>query len=112
MLMDAESRLYSHEAESKTRRAAPALTPGYVTPDDFGTGGDDIPHSSIPNYGSSTYVGTNASIPATGQPSAVDLIFLDYIECDVLLVLSSLGVNYTESDVMQYLPKKIGRAHV
>jgi hypothetical protein len=66
-LTDAKSRLYSREAESKNRRAALALTLGYVTSDDFGTSGDDTPHSSIPNYDSPTYVGANAPLPATGQ---------------------------------------------
>jgi hypothetical protein len=89
----------------QTRHAASALIPGHVMFDDFGTDGDDMPHSSIPNYDSPTYVGTNASLPATCQPSAVNLIFPDYIERDVSSVLSSLGVNYTESDVMQYPPK-------
>jgi hypothetical protein len=69
MLADAESRLYSREVESKTRRAAPALTHGYVTSDEFGADGDDTPHPSVPNYDSPAYVGTNASLPATGQPS-------------------------------------------
>lgn len=83
MLADAESRLYARESESMTRRAAPALTPGYVTTDDFGTDGDDTPHSEIPNYDLPVYVWTNASFPATGKPSSVDLVFLDYVASDV-----------------------------
>lgn len=97
MLADAESRLYA--------RAAPALTPGYVTTDDFGTDGDDTPHSEIANYDLPVYVWTNASFPATGQPSSVDLVFLDYVASDVLMVLAQLGLNYSESAVTQYLPK-------
>jgi hypothetical protein len=105
MLADAESRLYSRESESMTRRAAPALTPGYVTSDDFGTDGDDTPHSKIPNYDLPVYVQGNASFPATGEHTSVDLVFLDYVESDVLTALSSLGMNYTKSAVTQYLPK-------
>ena len=52
-------------------------------------------------------MGTNAPLPATGQLSAVDLVFIDYIESDELPVLSLLGVNYAESDVTQYLPKSL-----
>jgi hypothetical protein len=105
MLADAESRLYAREKKSKTRRAAPVLTPGYVTSDDFGTDGDDTPHSTIPDYDVPVYVQTNASFPATGEPTTVDLVFLDFIKSDVLSVLSSLGMNYTKSQVVPYLPK-------
>jgi hypothetical protein len=105
LLADGESRLYARGSDSMTRRAAPALTPGYVTSDDFGTDGDDTPHSKIPNYDLPVYVQGNASFPATGKPTSVDLVFLDYVESDVLTALSSLGLNYTESQVMQYLPK-------
>lgn len=105
LLAEAESRLHARESESRTRRAAPALTPGYVTSDDFGTDGDDTPHSSIPNYDLPVYVWTNASFPTTGTPTSVDLVFLDYVESDVLMALSQLGLNYTESQVTQYLPK-------
>jgi hypothetical protein len=73
LLADAESRLYARESHSMTRRAAPALTPGYVTSDDFGTDGDDTPHSKIPNYDLPVYVQGNALFPATGKPTSVDL---------------------------------------
>lgn len=105
LLADAESRLYSRDSASMTRRATPALTPGYVTSDDFGTDGDDTPHSKIPNYDLPAYVQTNASFPTAGKPTTVDLVFLDYVASDVLSALSSLGVKYTKSDVAQYLPK-------
>jgi 2',3'-cyclic-nucleotide 2'-phosphodiesterase (5'-nucleotidase family) len=38
------------ERRAFTRRATPALTPGYTTTDDFGTDGDDTPHSKIPDF--------------------------------------------------------------
>jgi len=104
LLADAESRLYSRDSKSMTRRAIPALTPGYVTSDDFGTDGDDTPHSKIPNFDLPAYVQTNASLPTTGQPATVDLIFLDYIASDVLAALSSLGAKYTKANVAPYLP--------
>ena len=81
------------------------MTAGYTTTDDFGTDGDDTPHSKIPNYDLPVYVQGNASFPATGEPTSVDLVFLDYVESDVLTALSGLGLNYTKSAVTQYLPK-------
>ena len=104
MLAAAESQLYSRAPKSKTRRQAPALTPGYVTSDDFGTDGDDTPHTAIPSYPLPGYVQGNASFPTTGLPTTVDLVFLDYIASNVLPILASLGMNYSESDVTQYLP--------
>lgn len=88
------------------RRQSTALTPGYVTSDDFGTDGDDTAHSKIPNYSQPEYFEGNASFPANGSlPATVDLIFLDYIAADVLAVLTGLGLSYTLADVNYYLPK-------
>lgn len=67
--------------------------------------GDDTPHSAIPAYPLPVYVQANASFPSTGTPSTVDLVFLDYIESDVIDVLSTLGVAVTKSAIKQYLPK-------
>ena len=107
------------------RRQSQALTPGYVTTgkpsfslatvvedsliysiDDFGTDGDDTPHSKIPSYDQPNAIQANASFPANGLPSSVDLVFLDYIApTDVLPALQSLGAKYTINDVSYYLPK-------
>jgi len=62
---------HDHEEELKrntgiTRRQT-VVTPGYVTSDDFGTDGDDTPHSSIPFFEVPNYVGGNASFPDDGS---------------------------------------------
>ena len=82
-----------------------AITPGYVTTDDFGTDGDDTLHSAIPYYTQPNDFQANASFPTDGSlPATVDLIFLDFIASDVIGALASTGLNYTEDDVQQYLP--------
>jgi hypothetical protein len=86
-----------------TRRQQ-VVTPGYVTKDDFGTGGDDTPHSPIPDYPVPQYVQGEGGFPAGAPPTTVDLIFLDFIASDVLTILTALGTKYTMADVTYYLP--------
>ncbi|KAI4182218.1 MAG: hypothetical protein LQ348_004881, partial [Seirophora lacunosa] len=67
-------------------RQTPALFPGYITTDDFGTDGDDTPHSAIPFYRQPNDIQANASFPASGGlPDAVDLVFLDFIGEDYVI---------------------------
>lgn len=87
-----------------TRRQT-TVTPGYVTTDDFGTDGDDTPHSKIPYYSQPTYFQGNASFPATGTPATVDVVWLDFFTADIIKVLNSLGGKYTAADAQLYLPK-------
>lgn len=90
------------------RRQSTTLTPGYTTSDDFGTDGDDTPHSKIPYYSYPNFFQSNGSLPASGNLSSdttVDLIFLDYIADSVVAVLNGLGLNFTDSDVTYYLPE-------
>lgn len=92
----------------KTRgvlRRQTTVTPGYITTDDFGTDGDDSPHSFIPSYTQPTYIQGNASFPATSVPTSVDIIFTDYLASTVVGVLNQLGGTYTISDVSYYIDK-------
>ena len=102
---DLHSRSNSEHLSGVIRRQDTGLTPGYTTTDDFGSDGDDTPHSSIPYYDQPDDLQANASFPTDGSdPSTVDLIFLDFIASDVLDALSQIGANYTEADVSYYLP--------
>ncbi|KAL2352406.1 Metallo-dependent phosphatase-like protein [Cryomyces antarcticus] len=96
----------SYPAGRIHRRQSTALTPGYVTTDDFGVGtGDDTVHTAIPYYSQPGNLQANASFPTNGtNPNTVDLIFLDYIAGDVLRVLTGLGAKYTKADIGYYLP--------
>jgi hypothetical protein len=87
-----------------TRRQT-VVTPGYTTTDDFGTDGDDTPHSKISYYSQPNYVAGNASFPADGTPDNVDVVFLDYFASTVVKILNQLGGTYTIGDVAYYMPE-------
>lgn len=95
--------------ELKTRgitRRQTVVTPGYTTTDDFGTDGDDTPHSKIPYYSTPNYVAGNASFPGDGTtPDSVDVVFLDYFASTVIKILNQLGGAYTIADVAYYMPE-------
>ncbi|PVH75498.1 hypothetical protein DL98DRAFT_562372 [Cadophora sp. DSE1049] len=80
------------------------VTPGYTTVDDFGTDGDDTPHSAIPEYPIPKYIQGIGSFSSDGStPDVVDVIFLDYFAAKVVGILRDLGANYTINDVNFYL---------
>ncbi|KAG0054400.1 hypothetical protein BGZ83_011300 [Gryganskiella cystojenkinii] len=74
-----------NHAPFQKRAASPApapvdnstLTPGYVTKDDYGYGGDDWPHSSIPYVNAPNYIGS--PLPTgLADTDKVDLIWLSF----------------------------------
>ncbi|CZR52320.1 related to Ser/Thr protein phosphatase family protein [Phialocephala subalpina] len=95
--------------ELKTRgisRRQTVTSFGYVTTDDFGTDGDDTPHTKIPSYSQPNYVAGNASFPIDGTtPDFVDVVFLDYFASTVVSILNQLGGTYTSADVSYYMPR-------
>ncbi|KAI9055340.1 hypothetical protein LZ554_000299 [Drepanopeziza brunnea f. sp. 'monogermtubi'] len=92
------------KARGITRRQT-VVTPGYLTTDDFGSDGDDTPHSRIPSYAQPNYIQGNASFPADGStPAVVDLVFFDYFASTVVQVLNGFeGGAYTLDDVAYYV---------
>lgn len=49
-------------------------------------------------------IGSNASLPSNPSPDLpVDLIFIDYIEQQVLPALSLLGGKYSMNDISYYI---------
>ncbi|KAK6542429.1 hypothetical protein TWF694_006385 [Orbilia ellipsospora] len=88
-----------------TRRQV-AATPGYTTNDDFGTDGDDTPHSAIPYYDTTNDVVSQANFPADGSnPKVVDVVFYDFIQSYVISGLAKAGGKYTLADVAPYMPE-------
>jgi hypothetical protein len=93
--------------QQKIRRA-----PGYTTTDDFGTDGNDTPHSSIPQYKLPNYVQANASFPTDGSDTkTVDFVFVDFIEEKYVIPAlstakgsSGTGMSYSIGDVKLYMP--------
>ncbi|KAL1954800.1 hypothetical protein VTO42DRAFT_704 [Malbranchea cinnamomea] len=90
------------------------LTSGYTTTDDFGSDGDDTPHSPIPYFEYPNDIQANASFPTDGStPETVDLVFVSFIGADwVVPALQSVGANYTADDIQLYMPEDFLSNHV
>ncbi|KAK7965095.1 hypothetical protein PG988_010099 [Apiospora saccharicola] len=97
---DSSSHDHDHAFGAVTRRQVVDLVPGYTTSDDFGTDGDDTMHSRIPNYRIPDYFQGTAGFGAEGCTDTVDVVFVDFIEKDVL---ANLGSDYSSSDVTYYI---------
>jgi len=101
------SILADRSSSLKTRginRRQTIVAPGYTTSDDFGTDGDDTPHSVIPSFRQPNYVAGNGSFPDDGTtPDVVDVVFLDYFASTVVTILNKLGGKYTSADVGYYM---------
>ncbi|PGH28209.1 hypothetical protein AJ80_00099 [Polytolypa hystricis UAMH7299] len=100
-------RHVSYSGDMTRRHELRVLIPGYTTVDDFGTDGDDTPHSKIPQYEHPNDVQANGSFPTDGSmPDKVDFVFLNFIAVNyVLPALASVGAKYTEKDIQYYMPK-------
>ncbi|KAI1776001.1 Metallo-dependent phosphatase-like protein [Hypoxylon cercidicola] len=83
-----------------TRRQVVDTVPGYTTSDDFGRDGDDTAHSEIPYYEIPDFFQGEAGFNESSQADVVDVIFVDFIESDVLAIL---GSNYSSDDVSYYI---------
>jgi hypothetical protein len=80
----------------------PTTTQGYTTTDAFGTDGDDTAHAAIPYYDYPHFFQALGGFPENGSatPDVVDLIFIDYIQPDIL---QYLGDAYSEDDISYYI---------
>ncbi|KZT43442.1 hypothetical protein SISSUDRAFT_695204 [Sistotremastrum suecicum HHB10207 ss-3] len=79
------------------------LTLGYVTQDACPGVGDDTPHSPLPFFGSPDYIASPT--PNLNSSALIDLVFVDFIESDVLSILSKIpGATYNSSSVLSYTP--------
>ncbi|KIJ66131.1 hypothetical protein HYDPIDRAFT_174819 [Hydnomerulius pinastri MD-312] len=106
-----ESR-YSAWLEEMDRRAglgrrtatAGNLTLGYVTTDSCPGAGDDTLHAALPYYSVPDFIGSNP--PNVTDDTPIDLVFVDFIESQLLGILNGLQneKNYTEADVSLYSP--------
>jgi hypothetical protein len=81
---------------------SPNLVPGYTTKDDAGDDGDDTVHTPISFYLVPNAIQTKISFPEEGDPEAVDLVFIDFIQPWVLVALQFLGATYGKEDVEVY----------
>lgn len=65
---------------------------------------DDTPHVALPYYSIPDFIGSTPPTVAGDIP--IDLVFVDFIETQLLQILNSLQStkNYTKSDVLEYSP--------
>ncbi|KAI1414217.1 Metallo-dependent phosphatase-like protein [Hypoxylon sp. FL1857] len=89
-----------HQFPSITRRQVVDLVPGYTTKDDFGSDGDDTTHSAIPYYEIPDFFQGVAGFNESRTADSVDVVFVDFIESDLLAIL---GSNYSSNDVSYYI---------
>ncbi|KAH9485630.1 Secreted protein [Psilocybe cubensis] len=86
------------------RRAAQNLTLGYVTSDACPGVGDDVLHAPLPFFPTPDFIG---SVPPTVADDApIDLVFVDFIETQLLQILNSVQSDktFTTADVSLYSP--------
>ncbi|KAF9944616.1 hypothetical protein BGZ65_011807 [Modicella reniformis] len=72
------------------------LTPGFVTKDDYGYGGDDWAHSPIPAFPTPAFV--SSPLPAgLGDNDLIDVVWLAFFNKGILSILKNLDPanNYT-----------------
>ncbi|KAL0955634.1 hypothetical protein HGRIS_001867 [Hohenbuehelia grisea] len=86
------------------RRAAGNLTLGYVTTDACPGIGDDTLHAPLPFHSVPDFIGSRA--PNVTADAPVDLVFVDFIQTQLLGILNSVQKDktYAVSDVQQYSP--------
>ncbi|KAF8911569.1 Metallo-dependent phosphatase-like protein [Gymnopilus junonius] len=86
------------------RRAAQNLTLGYVTQDSCPGVGDDVLHAPLPFFDSPDFIGSNP--PTVSDDTQVDLVFVDFIESQLLEILNAVQsqTTYTSSNVQSYSP--------
>ncbi|KAJ8516929.1 hypothetical protein ONZ45_g5811 [Pleurotus djamor] len=84
------------------RRAAGNLTLGYVTRDACPGVGDDIAHAPLPFFSLPDFISSNA--PNVTMDTPIDLIFVDFIQAQMIRVLNSVQTArvFSNDDVGVY----------
>ncbi|KAG1747516.1 Metallo-dependent phosphatase-like protein [Suillus occidentalis] len=108
-VVDTRYRAWLEEMDRRAgmgRREAMAgnLTLGYVTADSCPGAGDDTLHMALPYYSVPDFIGSNP--PNVTNDTPIDLVFVDFIEAQLLGILNGLqnAVNYTTANVLLYSP--------
>jgi hypothetical protein len=82
--------------------SSPDLVPGYTTKDDAGDDGDDTIHAPISSYKMPNCIQSTSSMPESGDPETVDLVFIEFIQPWILTALRFVGQTYNASHVEDY----------
>ncbi|KAJ7097726.1 Metallo-dependent phosphatase-like protein [Mycena belliarum] len=86
----------------EARGAAANMTLGYVTSDACPGVGDDIPHAPLEFHSIPDFIASAS--PDVADDAPIDLVFVDFIESQLLGILNSLSKDkvYTTADVSLY----------
>ncbi|KAF4563090.1 hypothetical protein EYR40_007191 [Pleurotus pulmonarius] len=103
--IDAKFKAWLEEMDKRNgpeRRAAGNLTLGYVTEDSCPGAGDDTLHAPLPYNQVPDFIQSRA--PAVSPDTPIDLIFVDFIEKQLVGILNRLQTDkaYAASDVQEY----------
>lgn len=78
-----------------------------MTTDAFGADGDDTAHAAVASHDYPHFFQGLGGFPADGAggaPDVVDLVFIDYIQPDILAYLEAVSAGaYSEADVSYYI---------
>ncbi|CAL1711447.1 unnamed protein product [Somion occarium] len=84
------------------RRAAGNATLGYVTHDSCPGVGDDVLHAPLPFFSVPDFIASDP--PAVSDDTPIDLVFVDFIQSQLLEILNSLQTTktFTAADAQPY----------
>lgn len=105
--VDSRYRAWLREMDmtaSTKRRAVGNLTLGYVTSDSCPGIGDDTLHAPLPFYSIPDFIGSIP--PSVPDDTAIDLVFVDFIETQLLSILNTIQTakTFSTADVASYSP--------
>jgi len=105
--IDREFQRWLEEMDRRSHlenRAAPNLTLGYVTQDSCPGVGDDVLHTPLPFFSTPDFIASRP--PAVSDDTLIDLVFVDFIETQLLGILNSAQKNktFTSADAKSYSP--------
>ncbi|KAJ3865100.1 Metallo-dependent phosphatase-like protein [Lentinula novae-zelandiae] len=88
--------------DGAVKRASQNLTLGYVTSDSCPGVGDDTVHAPLASFDIPDFIGSDT--PSLSNDSLVDLVFVDFIQEQLLEILNEVqnATTYTDSDVASY----------
>ncbi|KAF8182105.1 Metallo-dependent phosphatase-like protein [Mycena galopus ATCC 62051] len=100
-LADMHRRYHEHP---RAAAAEEELTLGYVTADACPGIGDDTPHTPLPAYPIPDFIASRAPDVGGDPTTAVDLIFVDFIEAQVIRTLNEVQTArvYSRADASVY----------
>ncbi|KAG5646108.1 hypothetical protein DXG03_004347 [Asterophora parasitica] len=85
-------------------------TLGYVTHDSCPGNGDDTPHKPLPYFDVPDFISSKP--PNVSEKTPVDLVFVDFVETEIISILNSLQKVkvYSPSDAKKYSPVLLNQA--